>query len=429
MNIVKNRKQYLIYTFLIALISSLLWGYGGMFSLGIMMILCAIVLFISNDIKLALPFFINFIFVNGTVAATTNISIGTIVGVILLVAVILVYLIRNKVKFTLGKFGIPILIMAILFFIPIFWSGAKDFSYIFLYLAWSGYFVIYIFIVCSVKKDIKEELAMSMEGLSILLSLEGILSILRIASTTGNFRDIYTLGWGICNEAGIMLILALPFTFYRLYKNFLKKECLYDLFVLILSMVGVLVTLSRGAYMFALAEGCFLSLYFLWKKGYKKIFYIALSSGILAIIAFVYIKYDWVLKHAIDAIDDNGRFELYEKALSIIKRNPLYFLFGAGMPFDVDIKDAVIVCHSTLYETLACVGIVGLIVLIIHLYQKYLFVIKNKNILNSMLLIGFIVIDIYGLIDNTYHMYYFMMILMIILAIIEKTNKEEEASI
>ena len=145
MNIVKNRKQYLIYTFLIALISSLLWGYGGMFSLGIMMILCAIVLFISNDIKLALPFFINFIFVNGTIAATTNISIGTIVGAILLVAVILVYLIRNKVKLNIGKVGIVIGIMAVLFIVPLFYTKLIDYAHIFLYLCWLAYFLIYVF--------------------------------------------------------------------------------------------------------------------------------------------------------------------------------------------------------------------------------------------------------------------------------------------
>ena len=266
MNIVKNRKHYLIYTFLIALISSLLWGYGGMFSLGIMMILCAIVLFISNDIKLALPFFINFIFVNGTVAATTNISIGTIVGAILLVAVILVYLIRNKVKLNIGKVGIVIGIMAVLFIVPLFYTKLIDYAHIFLYLCWLAYFLIYVFMNSVIEDDIKEEFSLAIEGLSILLSLECILSILRIAQTTKNFSDIYTLGWGICNEAGIMLIMLLPFTFYRLYMNFLKKECIYDVFVLILSIIGIFATLSRGTYMFALVLIALLSIYFLWKK-------------------------------------------------------------------------------------------------------------------------------------------------------------------
>ena len=99
-------------------------------------------------------------------------------------------------------------------------------------------------------------------------------------------------------------------------------------------------------------------------------------------------------------------------------------LFGAGMAFDIDIKNDVIVCHSTLYETLVCVGIVGLIVLIVHLYQKYTMLLKNRNIMNGMLLIGSIVIDIYGLIDNTYHMYYFMFILMLYLVVIEKSNNK-----
>ena len=424
MNIVKNRKHYLIYTFLIALISSLLWGYGGMFSLGIMMILCAIVLFISNDIKLALPFFINFIFVNGTVAATTNISIGTIVGAILLVAVILVYLGRNKVKLNIGKVGIVIGIMAVLFIVPLFYTKLIDYAHIFLYLCWLAYFLIYVFMNSVIKDDIKEEFSLAIEGLSILLSLECILSILRIAQTTKNFSDIYTLGWGICNEAGIMLLMLLPFTFYRLYMNFLKKECIYDVFVLILSIIGIFATLSRGTYMFALILIALLSIYFLWKKGYKRIVY--LSLGILASLAFAVIifKHEWFLSMAIDAIDNNGRFALYTKAIKAINKNPANLLFGAGMAFDIDIKNDVIVCHSTLYETLVCVGIIGLIVLIVHLYQKYTMLLKNRSIMNGMLLIGSIVIDIYGLIDNTYHMYYFMFILMLYLVVIEKSNNK-----
>ena len=48
---------------------------------------------------------------------------------------------------------------------------------------------------------------------------------------------------------------------------------------------------------------------------------------------------------------------------------------------------------------------------------------KKPNSFNSIMLIGFIVVDLYGLIDNTYHMYYYMIILVMILAVIEKANK------
>ena len=41
------------------------------------------------------------------------------------------------------------------------------------------------------------------------------------------------------------------------------------------------------------------------------------------------------------------------------------------------------------------------------------------------ILIGFVVVDLYGMIDNTYGMYYFMIPVVILMASLDCTTKEE----
>lgn len=417
--------EYMLYSLIIAVISTFLWAFAKSFAMPIIMVLCAGTLLFKNDLKFGLPYFVNFLFVNGVVAASTNIDIGLIVGGVALIAVIIVYIIRNRLKFHLGKFGLNLAILAILAILPVFWGNIQSSAFYFLYLGWLAYFVVYLFFTNSIREDIKGEFSYAMEGLSILLALEGIISVVRILVSGGSLKDIYSLGWGICNEAGIMLCVAVPFVFYQFFSKIKSKEAIYHFCVLILSAVGILATLSRGTIMFAVIEYGLLILYMLLKKKLYKLTAVLVGVGIIVIGGISVWKFDFIFNHLIDFIDDNGRFSLYNKALSAINERPLNMIFGAGFAFAVDFKDAVFVCHSTIYETLVCMGVVGMVAMLFHFAIKYRVTLQKHNDFNNMLLIGFIVVDIYGLIDNTYHMYYFMIILVMILAVLEKSNEYE----
>ena len=78
-----------------------------------------------------------------------------------------------------------------------------------------------------------------------------------------------------------------------------------------------------------------------------------------------------------------------------------------------------VVYHSTIFQILATVGNLGLAFIIIHFIEKYkqLKVLGKSNM--GILLIGYIVVDLYGLIDNTYGMYYYMIPMMIIMAVLD----------
>ena len=66
-------------------------------------------------------------------------------------------------------------------------------------------------------------------------------------------------------------------------------------------------------------------------------------------------------------------------------------------------------------------GIFGILMLIIHLILKYRNIILLKDKTKIFLILGYIGIDLYGLIDNTYHMFYYMIPLVITLVVIDNS--------
>ena len=114
------------------------------------------------------------------------------------------------------------------------------------------------------------------------------------------------------------------------------------------------------------------------------------------------------------------------------KESPLTRIFGPGIVCDIQnietaagYQDSPTVFHSTFFETLVTGGLVGLLFMMIHFVQKY----KNLRNCDSLFFltvgIGFVIVDIYGFLDNSYHMYYFMLPLMVILAAIDTESKKD----
>ena len=130
-----------------------------------------------------------------------------------------------------------------------------------------------------------------------------------------------------------------------------------------------------------------------------------------------------------NGLASNGRVTLYKEAMQIFMESPLHMVLGAGICYKTVIGDTMagiqlkpIIYHSTFFETLVMGGIFGIIMLIIHLIAKYKTTFKLPIIFSLTVGIGFILVDIYGLIDNTYHMYYFMVPFVITLAVLDTYN-------
>ena len=133
-----------------------------------------------------------------------------------------------------------------------------------------------------------------------------------------------------------------------------------------------------------------------------------------------------------DRLNDSNRFMIWSWAINHYTKDYVTLTFGSGIVSQFEISNirtgavlTQVVYHSTFFEILVIGGIFGLLFLVIHFIEKYYnlrFSFKNKNIF-GYLVCAYLVVDLYGFIDNTYGMYYFMIPLMIMMASYDCSNK------
>ena len=155
---------------------------------------------------------------------------------------------------------------------------------------------------------------------------------------------------------------------------------------------------------------------------------------ILVTIGFIFFQFDKIKEFFNDifynGMNDSGRFMLWEWAMDDFSKNIYTGLFGNGMvdrfiSYGQSQTSATgfdwvfVVYHSTFFETLAAFGVVGVILMSIHLIEKYYYTSKLSKPSMLILATGFLLVDLYGMIDNTYHMFYYMIPLVILLASLE----------
>ena len=93
-----------------------------------------------------------------------------------------------------------------------------------------------------------------------------------------------------------------------------------------------------------------------------------------------------------------------------------------------EVQEGQVVFHSTFFQTLIVGGIFCLAFLLIHLVQKYKMLFSLEKRLAIPLFISFIMVDAYGMIDNTYHMFYYMIPLVTMLACFDSAKENNDSS-
>ena len=86
-------------------------------------------------------------------------------------------------------------------------------------------------------------------------------------------------------------------------------------------------------------------------------------------------------------------------------------------------------CHSTLLQAIYSGGIVGLIAILIHLFEKYFYLIKNMSIEKLVLIASFALSGIYGLFDVSYYFICYMVVIMIIFVLTDFIYQDKTTSI
>ena len=435
-----------LYAVVLALVALLGWSVNTILGMSILIIVAAVVLLLTNDFTYIIPCVIYSLFCINTGFNNNEIPIPIIISAVVLIIVMVIQVCKNGLSFKKMKMSYGLIGLAVFNIIPIFWANNIKPEYPIFYIFFFSnliYLLVYVLFINGLKKDAFKMLAHTMTYLGMLIALECMIKVIELSGTVDNILKLtYFLGWGVCNEGAIMICVSMPFTFYILGSSTKVKNILFNQLKVILMLVGVLLTTSRGGIIFASIEVVLLEIAVLVvakeKKLYRTVTLIYL--GLLAFIAICSIVpltmlVNDIMKYIFDqGLDSNGRTSLWKEAFDAWTLNPRNVILGPGITSVIratgtanGVQEGMIVFHSTIMETLVVGGIFALIALLLHFIEKYYAIYKTKDsLLFVTMLIGFLVVDIHGMIDNTYHMYYYMVPLVIILAVINNINFENE---
>ncbi len=432
-----------LYCLILCIIAVVCWKYSFLAGMITIVSIAAISLLIFNDFKYMIPCVLYFMFSNNDGFEATTIPVSLVICTGVFFFVLIIYLIRNKIHLSKVKSAFGIALLGISCALPYFWHNiipnGKEGLYV-MYFAWFLYFVLYVLFASSLNKDSFKMLVYAFEYMAILLALECVLKVyvLHKENPAENILNFwYYLGWGLCNEAGIMMCVGLPFIFINMLKNNTIANIIIGNIKLAVVCIGMLLTTSRGTFLFGYLEFALLYVFYMIKAPNKKNNFIGCAMIILfftLIIQLLFginqVLYDIKKYIFSSSLDDNGRKELWMDAINMWKKNPMHIMFGGGLVSEFytvmsfhGMAEVFKVYHSTFFETLACFGIVGVLFLVIHLIEKYRQLLKLDRPTAGLILISYIMVGLYGMIDNTYSMYYYMVSLVLIMATLDNYEK------
>lgn len=443
--------EYLIILTLIFL-GMIGWKYSYSATSIIITSITLILVFIFNDFKYVIPAGLCLLFSYNGGYSYDRFPVEIVTSAAILLAIIIIHTVYNfkdiKTKKPKSFFGF--LLMGISCIIPIFYNKViteeTRLMYI-IYASWLLYTLMYFIFSYNSNKNTLKTVVISLSNLALLIFFETAVTVynMHIKNPDSSiFSFNYSLGWGISNEAGIMLCFCIPFIFYEFIKSDKIYTTLFSIFKIVIAMLGILLTSSRLAVMFGLVE--FISLtvvmiIFSREKIYK-IAYLLLIILIGLLFMHAYFGLDKIIGDIFnvlfsDKFDDNGRFKLYSKAINLWNTNWLTRFFGSGIISELEYRYSYgvwnlvyTVYHSTFFQTLVFGGIFGVCGLLYHFYEKYKQLFKTEIVFGMTTLIGYLAVDLYGMLDNTYGMYYYMIpLIMLMSAIVNfKNNKNKKTT-
>lgn len=263
---------------------------------------------------------------------------------------------------------------------------------------------------CKPKKDfdVKKFMAKMFMYTALLITLQVFVFYLRDPSRIKDIEERVSLGWCIGNNFASILAILIPGTCYLAVKS--KYSWIYTL-LLALQYVGIILSLSRGGILFALIALPFLLVAMIYySKAYRK--GIIITVLVLMAVFVIIIGATWehsshlfssIIHHSFDAegkVVTNGRTKLYTEAWNCFKSNPI---FGVGLGYSGPNYNGGTLgfyfFHSTFFQVLACMGLVGIAAYVYNYIVRFRIICK-KDVFNVFVLIGMITFEAYAMIDT-----------------------------
>ncbi|MBQ7386689.1 MAG: O-antigen ligase family protein [Clostridia bacterium] len=254
-------------------------------------------------------------------------------------------------------------------------------------------------------------------------------------------EHIYT-GWGVYNNLGAIIAMAIPFAFYFATRARVATPWILTALVL---LAAAILTCSRGTMVFGVPVfiACLvITLLRAESKTEVRIVTAILLVGaaVTAIIfsdklAELFSKVPGLFETSGDetVIMDNARFDFYANGLEAFKNNPI---FGQTFyPVGYDVFDFSEIdkfssffpprWHNTVIQILASCGIVGMVAYLVHRVSTVVLFIKKRGRATTFIAISILALLLMSLVDCHFFNVGPVLFYSIMLAVMECAKKEE----
>ncbi|MBE6537441.1 MAG: O-antigen ligase family protein [Ruminococcaceae bacterium] len=229
-------------------------------------------------------------------------------------------------------------------------------------------------------------------------------------------RSAIETGWGIRNNIGAMITMAIPFPFY-----FAAKKLFPMPWILLGTafFVAAIFSCSRASSLCAIGIFGLSYLILLFTAKNKFSVYFVTAIGVIAVIVLAIVYYDVIIKlfsnimriyEVVDGevvFNDQDRLKNYKSGIKAFLDEPI---FGKTFyPTDAEIYDAATLdsfssffpprWHNTVIQLLASCGIVGLAAYAIHRISTVIVLIKRKNYVNVAIGLSMLSLLLMSLLD------------------------------
>ncbi|MBR5191901.1 MAG: O-antigen ligase family protein [Clostridia bacterium] len=412
--------------------------------LGLMVLLASFIFIESEDLTPILPMLcmVLFIFNDLRIAATIEFYI-----VLLPAGVSLIYhFFKYKRKLVKGKLILPLIIYSIALALGgIFSPHISSYMTGLATVLALGPVILIIYIVFSQyvippkNFDIKKYFCILIISIAFLVSLQLVtlmlekLSVLFAQNKPYSFKKILVgeLGWGNVNAVACLLLFSLPAGFYLLTTS---KH--FTVNVIIIFLTYVFITLTHSQSVLGLSLAFLIPLiwasYNRMNKTNKKNL-LVFCGLIIALLIICVIIFNQMIPKAIhyfknEISNDSGRTKLYKNAFDFFCKYPI---FGIGQGYNALGIEQLFGrngnFHSTLFHTLATMGLFGFIAYVYYLVNRIRILVANNSTFNFMMFIAFILFEIHAMVDACeFNAIPLMTIVTITLVVVERLNNVKE---
>lgn len=306
-----------------------------------------------------------------------------------------------------------------------------------------GVLLVYLLYANFTKKDsdivIPEYFAKVMMYIGVVIGIELIIAIVRANVPFVEWGGAYwNFGWGNRNNVATYFTITAPMA---LYLSTRKRFPIVYYFIAAFEYVCLVMTLSRGGILFGMIGAVVGIVLSVVKAKDRKQSLISVAIVIVVLGVIMGICHDWAkglyesIVNRVSGPDDvsSGRFDLYKEAWELFKKYP--FLGGgmghvgdnAGMKNDMGLYWF----HSTLFQIIGCMGIVGILAYGYYYATKiYLLIKRRKSVFALFVLVIWIGFEGYSMIDTgTMTPYPNMMLIMTTTFLLELVDDKHEGCV